>query len=43
MHSDMINSRKQPRMKQKAGTDFQGESKKISKIVPVDAAIYVEK
>ncbi len=30
-------------MEQRAGTDFQGESEQISKIVPVDAAIYVEK
>lgn len=30
-------------MQQRASVDFQGESEQISKIVPIDAAIYVEK
>lgn len=30
-------------MQQRASTDFQGEREQISKMVPVDAAIYVKK
>lgn len=43
LHADEINRRKQSGMERRANTDSESKSEQISKIIPVDAAIYVEK